>query len=199
MADCFDATNATFSLFGAGITKPEGQRPYMNGTIKDVLEWMNRPKMMHLTEQLRSIVDEKEQKDFKATKLPFVTFSGQFKYRNEEGLVQHSGLQCFDFDHLDSYQEICRIKAMLMSDPFFSTELMFTSPRGNGLKWVTHIDLGRGSHQQWYLAIRNYLRATYGLEADGAPANVASACFLCYDSELIINPEFNLFKYEKLR
>ena len=95
-----DVTPAHFSLFAAGINKPSSQRPYKQGTLKDVYCWMNSMKMMQLTEQLRGIKDEKEQKLFKASFLPFATFSGTFAYRNQNGLLQHSGLLCFDFDHL---------------------------------------------------------------------------------------------------
>lgn len=178
---------AQFSLFPAGINKPTSQKPFKHGTLKDVYEWMVTPKMMELTQELRSIKDEKMQKDFKASKLPFVTFSGTFEYRNAKGLIKHSGLQCFDFDHLESKEELWNIKKLLLSDPYFSTEMMFRSPRGNGIKWVTHIDLERGSHEKWYVAIRNYLKLTYNLEADPLPSNVASACFLCWDPNLIIN------------
>lgn len=65
-----DVTTAHFSLFAAGINKPSSQRPYKQGTLKDVYCWMNSMKMMQLTEQLRGIKDEKEQKLFKASFLP---------------------------------------------------------------------------------------------------------------------------------
>ena len=184
----FDIMQARFSLYEAGINTPQGQKPAMQGTLKDVYDWMNSMNMMELTRELRSIEDEKAQKVFKAEKLPFVTFSGQFSYRNAQGLIQHSELQCFDIDHLANKEEVWRVRKLLEADEFFDTELMFTSPRGNGVKWVTHIDLTRGTHEQWYAAIREHLRRAYGIEADPMPANVASACFLCFDANMIINP-----------
>lgn len=181
-------TEVQFSLYGAGINTPGGQKPAKQGTLKDVYDWMTSVKMMKLTEELRSIKDEKMQKAFKAEKLPFVTFSGTFCYRNAKGLIQHSSLQCFDFDHLGGKEQVWRVREILKSDPYFETELLFTSPRADGVKWVTQIDLSRGSHELWYGAIRNYLLKTYNLEADPSPSNVASACFLCHDANLIINP-----------
>lgn len=183
----FDVLNAKFSLFSAGINTQGGQKPYMQGTLKDVYTWMNSQKMVDLTHELRSIKDEKEQKAFKAERLPFVTFSGQFSYRNAKGLIQHSGLLCFDIDHLANEDEVWHIRKLLQEDVYFDTDFMFTSPRGTGVKWVTHIDLARGTHEQWYAAIREYLRRTYGIEADPLPANVASACFLCFDANLVVN------------
>lgn len=104
-----------------------------------------------------------------------------------------SGLLCFDFDHLGGNENLWKARHLLEQDRYFETMLMFTSPRGDGVKWVTHIDLSRGSHEKWYRAVRNYLLLTYGLEADSAPANVASACFLCWDANMVINPSFQLF------
>jgi len=180
-------TKAMFSLYKAGITRSESQRPCKHGTILDVLEWMNTPRLIHLTEQLRSISDEKEQKQFKTDRLPFVTFSGTFSYRNEQGLLQHSGLICFDVDHLSSDEEVSRVKSLLRSDSHFSTELLFTSPRGKGVKWVIRIDLSRATHEEWYRAIANYLLYTYNIKVDPAPKSVASACFLCHDPEVESN------------
>ena len=179
-----------FSLFAPGINKPRGQKPYLTeATMSDVYRWMNSMNMMKLTQQLRAITDEKEQKRFKAEKLPFATFSGTFSYRNQKGLLKHSSLQCFDFDHLGSNDEINRVRQLLANDPYFSTELMFTSPRGDGLKWVTRIDLERATHEKWYAAIRRYLQRQYSLNADPMPGNVASACFLCFDAQMTVNTD----------
>ncbi len=186
-------TTPTFSLFIPGINKPAGQHPYRQGTLIDVYRWMNSMRMMELTRELRNITDEKQQKAFKAEHLPYATFSGTFTYRNQKGLIQHSGLLCFDFDHLGGKENLWKVRHQLEQDPYFETMLMFTSPRGDGVKWVTHIDLSRGSHEKWYRAVRNYLLQTYGLEADSAPANVASACFLCWDADMVINPIYQLF------
>lgn len=136
-----------FSLFAPGINTPKGQRPYKQGTFMDVYQWMNSTKLMLLTQQLRGIKDEKEQKAFKASRLPFVTFSGMFDYRRQEGLIQHSELQCFDFDHLGGRENLWRVRQQLENDPYLETMLMFTSPRGDGVKWVTKIDLTRGPHE----------------------------------------------------
>lgn len=184
----FDITAVKFSMFGAGITSPNGQVPKMQGSLLDVYTWMNSPRLLQLTHELRRITNEEEQKNFKKEKLPYVTFAGQFRYRNAEGLIQLSGLGCFDFDNLTGKGDVEEVRRVLMNDSFFETELMFTSPRGNGVKWVTHFDLSRGDYAKWYIAVSNYLHTTYGLEADPLPKNIASACFLCFDSNLVINP-----------
>lgn len=188
--DRFDILQAKFSLYGAGIRSKESQHPYrQDASLYDVCAWMKSERMKSLTQELRSIEDEKQQRTFKSGKLPFATFSGQFSYRNADGLIQHSGLQCFDIDHLEGVDAVQQVRQLLQQDEYFTTELMFTSPRGYGVKWITHIDLSRGTHEQWYEAITEHLRRRYGIVVDSSPSNVASACFLCYDANLIINPK----------
>lgn len=174
---------ARFSLFAPPISSV---MPYKkDATLEDVCTWMNSVKLIKLTNELRKIKDEDEQRKFKATRLPYATFSGQFSSRKADGLIEPSGLMCFDFDHLGSIDEVRRVKKLLVSDTYFATMLMFTSPRGEGVKWVTHVDLSRGDYKRWYAAITHYLLSTYGLVADSAPSNIASACFLCFDAEMV--------------
>ena len=86
-----------------------------------------------------------------------------------------------------------RVKLLLVADPYFETRMAFTSPSGDGLKWITQVDLGRGTHEQWYRAIRNYLQQQYGLSADPAPSSVVSACFLCFDANVMVGEDIAAF------
>lgn len=142
-SEVWSPRTAQFSLFAAGITKPEGQRPYRQGTLLDVYRWMNSMKMMQLTKELRNIKDKERRSEFKKNHLPFATFSGTFSYRNQKGLIRHSEMICFDFDKVGDNDAVMRAMQMLLDDPYFETVLMFTSPSGDGVKWVTHVDLSR--------------------------------------------------------
>ena len=144
---------------------------------------------MHYTEEtwtLRSIKDDKERKAYKAKHFDFVTFSGLFSYRKDDCLVQHSGLMCLDFDHLGERR--WELRNRLIEDPYFETELLFTSPSGDGLKWVVEIDIGRRDHRTWFRAIQNYVRQTYHEEVDEKCINESRACFLPHDSSCYVNP-----------
>lgn len=178
--------SALFSMYGAGITR--NLVPNRQGTILDVYCWMQDRKMAELTHQLRSIADPKAQQAFKRERLPYCTFGGQFSYRKESCLLMPSGLICMDFDHLGGTTEVLRVRQLLTDDPYFETQLLFTSPRGDGVKWVTDIDLSRATYGEWFDAISRYLRQTYGLDTDPAPRNICSACYLCHDPEARINP-----------
>lgn len=186
-----NTTEPLFSFFKDGIATEKGKHPYGNGTLSTVLSWMNSPKMIQLTKQLRALPDEDAQKAFKREKLPFVTFSGIFTQRSNQHLVQHPSLICFDIDELLSLEEILSVKQILLHDPLHPTHLLFTSPRGNGVKWVTSINLNEGTHRDWYQRISNHLYLSYGILVDPSPSNPVSACFLCHDPLVICNPITN--------
>jgi len=141
------------------------------------------------TEKLRSIKNRDRAKEYKSAAFDYVTFSGLFLKRGIDGFVDHSGLMVFDFDHLGS--DLAKVKNVLITDLCLDTEMIFTSPGGDGLKWIIRIDLQSGTHAEWFRSVSNYLLATYGLEPDKSGSDVSRACFLPYDSGCYIHPKYN--------
>lgn len=162
-------------------------RYYKEATILDIYRCITDPKVAkRQTETLRQLTDKDQRAQYKKTAFNYCTFSGSFGVnRKNAALQQHSGLICFDFDHIGNVEET---KRLLLSDTRFHTVLLFTSPSGDGVKWVIAIDLDRADHLTWFQAVSNYLQATYGLTTDPACKNVARACFIPYDPECYINP-----------
>ena len=68
-----------------------------------------------------------------------------FSKRNDDSLIEHSSLLTIDFDHLENLEEL---KQQLLNDEYFETEMLFTSPSGEGLKWIIRIDLSKVSHNE---------------------------------------------------
>jgi len=136
------------------------------------------------TERLRSISDIKEKRKFKANNFDYVTFSGVFEKRSDKELIKHSSLITIDFDHLGNIQ---LVKDQLLQDEYFDTELLFTSPSGDGLKWIIRIDLSEATHQEYFKAIANYLQQTYNIEVDQSGKDVSRACFLSYDPDAFLH------------
>lgn len=184
MADINKQSWQTFSFFNLPI---RNTRPSKVFTLLDAYNYIVGHQASHSTNRLRLIKDESYARKFKASNFDFCTFSGLVNYRNDKGLIKHSGLLCLDFDHLDNIQQ-CR--NILLNDKYFKTELLFVSPSGNGLKWVVEIDLSIETHQNWFVAISNYLLQTYSLEADPQCRNISRACFLPHDSFCFINPKY---------
>jgi hypothetical protein len=173
----------TFSFFSSPIRsiKPSG-----TFTLLDAFNYITGSRATHNTYQLRAIKDSDYAKKFKASHFDYCTFSGTFRYRNDKGIIQHSGLLCLDFDHLDNIEETRKI---LLNDRYFETQLLFISPSGDGLKWVVEIDIDKASHKDWFMSISNYLKCTYSLIADQQCKNISRACFLPYDHKCYINPQ----------
>jgi hypothetical protein len=174
----------TFSYFKAPVTNP-----YPAGEVNFVqlLKVLKGNRFLWATKTLRNIQDKKEAKKFKAKNFDYVTFSGSFSYRNENSLLKHSGLLVVDLDHVES---IDTLKARLLQDEYFETELLFTSPSGDGLKWVIPIDITRHKHLDYFNAIANYIRQTYKVEMDPSGKDVSRACFLANDPQAFLNPKY---------
>ena len=141
------------------------------------------------TEKLRSIQDKSSARKYKAANFDYVTFSGIFSKRNEADLILHSNLLVVDFDHIENLADL---KHGLLQDEYFETELLFISPSGDGLKWVIPIDITEAIHQDYFRAVRNYIKATYQLEIDQSGKDVSRACFLPFDKEAYINPKYTI-------
>lgn len=138
-----------------------------------------------VTSHLRAITDIKQKRKYKAKHFDYVTFSGTFNKRNDENLIKHSLLMTIDLDHLENLDST---KKMLLKDEYFDTELLFKSPSGDGLKWIIKIDLEQATHQEYFIAVANYLEQQYNIKVDASGKDISRACFLCYDHEAYINP-----------
>ncbi len=147
-------------------------------------------------------VRKKQLKDqcsaWKRSKFNYCTFSGRFgENRKNEALQEHSRLLCLDLDHVvdlripqeEQERQKGELRSLLLSDEHLDANLLFDSPSGDGLKLVVEIDLSKGDHLTWFMAVSNYLKATYGLECDPACKNVSRACFLPYDPQCYIKKE----------
>ena len=173
---------ARFSYFKAPI---QNTKPSKEVTLVDVYQYIKGPDALNATRELRSLSDIKQARKFKSQNFDYCTFSGTFSSRSEQSLKQHSGLLCLDFDHLD---DVHFVRRRLLDDDYFETQLLFTSPSGNGLKWIVSIDLSQASHLDYFLGIQNYLKLDYGLDIDPSGKDICRACFLPHDPLCYINP-----------
>lgn len=171
---------------------------YFKAPIRNVLpEFSVTPFMVYtlirsgvfknITEELRAITDPKVSRNFKASRFNYVTFSGRFHKRSDTALIQHSGLMVIDFDHLP---DPGAMRQRLLADEYFETVLLFTSPSGDGLKWVIPVDLLKTPHHLMFAAIAAYVKSVYGVEVDPSGKDVSRACFLPYDPNVYLNPKY---------
>lgn len=172
----------TFSFYRAPVTN---LKPYRDITLIDAHKYLTSEYARSVTETLRSMTDHVKAREYKKNNFDYVTFSGKFTSRNATCLVNHSGYLCLDFDDIDNLSEL---RARLLTDPNIDTLLLFTSPSGNGLKWVVGIDTYHYSHQDNFKAYANYVNQTYGIQVDKSGKDIPRACFLPYDPDAYIHP-----------
>ncbi|MBI1836216.1 MAG: virulence protein E [Flavobacteriia bacterium] len=179
-----DKSLAKFSYFKAPI---KNTTPLDNVTLFDMYTFIRDVTFAHITEELRAKTNDKEAKQFKANNFDYVTFSGTFSKREDKSLIKHSGLMTIDLDDLSNLEEV---KQLLLNDEYFETELLFTSPSGDGLKWIVSIDLTKATHLEYFNGIANYLLKTYQLKVDASGKDVSRACFVPHDRNCYINPKY---------
>ena len=171
-----------FSFFKAPI---RNTIPHKNVLLVQVYKYIIGDYAKVRTEKLRSISDQKQARQFKASNFDYCTFSGMFTTRNDKALVNHSGLLCIDFDHL---QSVDLLRNQLLQDEYFETQLLFVSPSGDGLKWIISIDTAKALHSEFFAAVANYILQTYKVGVDKSGRDISRACFLPYDPQAFINP-----------
>jgi hypothetical protein len=171
-----------FSFFKAPITNTT---PHSQATLRQIYNAIKGNYYKERTEKLRAISGGEVARQFKATNFDYCTFSGQFTTRNDKALIKHSGLLCVDFDHLNNVETLFN---SLLKDEYFDTQLLFRSPSGDGLKWIIAIDTTSTTHSDYFAAVANYIKQTYGIEVDKSGRDISRACFLPHDSQAYINP-----------
>ncbi len=178
------AREATFQFYEKPITNTAS---ITTMSLLDVRDYIISERAREATLALRALTTQAEQRAYKGRHFDYCLFSGIFSSRSDAGLQQHSGLICLDFDHLGSM--LLPLRTRLFRDPYFETMLLFTSPSGDGLKWVISIDLSLCSHATWFKALAAYLKMEYGVKPDEQCRNVSRACFLPYDPMCYICPD----------
>lgn len=157
------------------------------------------------TECLRNLEGDDAQRQFKGKNFDYITPAGIFTYCDDKSMVEPSDVLCIDLDHLDDDSQAMKrklspveMKQLLLADPYWGdkTLLMFTSPRGHGVKWLIEIDLSKCDYTTWFNAVRNYLMQIYGLgekQVDSSVGNISHACFISYDPDAYLRHDLYEF------
>jgi hypothetical protein len=137
----------------------------------------------------KDIIDEirnsgsKEEADLIKRNLPCILFSGEFKERNKNGLISHSGMMVVDFDKYPSDTEMYDHLHLLKQNKTFLT--LFISPSGKGIKGVVKIPVSdKHSHEKYFKEFAKEFNYDY---FDKSNCNVDRVCFESYDPDIYIN------------
>lgn len=184
------------SVFNHGYKNKYGKSvmtvvPLKDVTIGQIYAYITGKWAKEATENLRTMKDHKEAQEFKKLNFMYITPNGTFHRRRNSELKERSELMVIDIDGLTDQKEVMRVKAILLADDYFTTVLLFVSPSGLGLKWIIDVgDMDGYSHKDYFHAVSNYLKAAYHIVVDQSGSDISRACYLPYDPECTINPNF---------
>jgi hypothetical protein len=192
-----------FSLFNAPITNTKPTRNISTEEFLDLLTGAGGRSYKDQVEQLRRMADKTkdERSQYKRSHLPYVTPHGTFEIRDNNSMIEASGLFVADLDFYG--EDMSPFMEAIKSDPY--VRLAFVGPSGAGsAKVFFRIDpieiLASASKQMGNVfgAVEGYLRKHYGhlfppMEQgktllDQATKDLARACFLSYDSHAHLAP-----------
>lgn len=147
-------------------------------TIEQALERIKNGKHKDTILHLRSI-ESKAQYDVEKGLLSGVCFSGTFETRTDEGLIEHSGMACIDFDN---HPDALKLKEELSKDEYVYA--CWLSPRGNGVKALIKIPASKENHRKHYEALFERYP-----DSDKTCKNESRLCFESYDPDLYVNKD----------
>jgi hypothetical protein len=135
--------NDVISRYNGILPEPIGRTTWQKA-IDEIRSDQHKP----MIDKLRAESNENKREDLKK-KLPSVTFSGTFPYRNKCHIQDSTGFITADIDHIGEQTD--EIKAKLSRDPY--VWFCFTSPSLNGLK------IGLRAHGiKPIMTIKNFMR-----------------------------------------
>ena len=106
--------------------------------------------------------------------LPGATWSGTFKRRRKDALLQHSGLLCADLDELGR-EKLAEVSVALRES--IHLWALFTSPTGDGLKAIFRVPADPETHEMSFRAVEEHVRTLTGIQIDPSGSDVSRLCF----------------------
>jgi hypothetical protein len=155
-----------------------------------------------IVKQIRQEKNKSERNELKKM-LPAICFSGSFKKRNDNALLEHSGLMCLDFDGYEKQKDLLHDKETLSKNKYVYS--VFISPSGNGLKVLVKIPADPDNHTNYFNSLEKYFSSKY---FDKTSKNLSRVCYESYDPHIFVNekssiwdvieePEYNeVYKYK---
>ena len=151
---------------------------------RDVMVVLQRIKDGSSKELVKRIRGEKNKTDRNELKkqLPAICFSGTFNKRNDNALIEHSGLICLDFDGYDKQKVLLQDKENLSKNKYVFS--VFISPSGNGLKVLVKIPKDADNHINYFNSLMKHFNSIY---FDKTSRNLSRVCYESYDPLIYIN------------
>lgn len=159
--------------------------------LQKIINRIKTGKSIEIINRVRATTTKKEA-DIIKQELPCILFAGEFGQRNSNGLINHSGLMCVDFDKYENDEVMLQHRRELERNPHFL--LLFTSPSGNGTKGVVKIPTAtKETHPKYFKAFQDKFDFDYW---DKSCSNVDRVCYESYDPDIYVNLDAIIFEPE---
>jgi hypothetical protein len=163
--------------------------PYLVTIEKALDRIKNGAKSKSIIEKIRQGGNTEEIQKLKLS-LPCYVFAGEFKERNQNGLINHSGFCILDFDKIPSEKELIKCKKSLLIIPYVLA--VFLSPSGKGLKAIIRIPKAdKITHPRYFKEFQKRYNLDY---FDISNSNLDRVCFESYDPDIYINWNAEVFE-----
>ena len=149
--------------------------------VSKILERIKDGASKELVKRIRTEKSKGERNELKK-QLPAICFSGTFKKRTDNSLVEHSGLICLDFDGYQKQKELLQDKENLCKSKYVYS--VFISPSGNGLKVLVKIPKDPDNHANYFNSLDKHFNSIY---FDKTSKNISRVCYESYDPLIYVN------------
>jgi hypothetical protein len=152
---------------------------------RDVMVLLDRVKegaSKETVKKIRASKSKTERNDLKKL-LPAICFSGTFTKRQDNALIEHSGLICLDFDGYERTKDLLGDKEQMSKNKYVFS--VFVSPSGNGLKVLVKIPADPDNHTNFFNSLEKHFNSQY---FDKTSKNISRVCYESYDPLIFINP-----------
>jgi hypothetical protein len=165
------------------------KQPEAKIDINQLIEAIRYGYLRKIIEKLRDSTTNESYDLIKLKSIPCVTVSGIFGYRNDEGIIKHSGLMQVDIDTVDDFDALFK---KVCNDRY--TYVCFRSPGGKGLKAIVKVNPSPDTHRDQFKALEGYYEKQFGVEIDKQCINLSRCMLLSYDPYIFCNPHSDVFE-----
>lgn len=151
--------------------------------VNDIIDRIRDGRSEELIKKIRTEKDKKKINELKQ-QLPAICFSGKFNKRNDDSILEHSGLICLDFDQYDTQKKLHQHREKLIKDEY--VYCVFISPSGKGLKVLIRVPSDIDMHVKYFASLQQYFDSPF---FDSTSKNISRVCYESYDPIIHVNEE----------
>ena len=151
--------------------------------IDVVIDRIKTGSSRELIEAIQLEPDKSTRNEMKKS-LPAICFSGVFTKRQDNSIVEHSGLICLDFDGYTTKKQMMEEKKAIAADGYVFS--VFVSPSGDGLKVLVKIPQDIDNHVKYFNALQRHFDSPH---FDTTSKNISRVCYESYDKNIYVNYE----------